>query len=388
MVTILSDRDNRVPQRVKGIIENRTHTHVQPAGYTVDVKTLEQAEACGWNHMVAQHPMGCVFHHTAFGQVLAATFPHMQPRYLTIMDQEGNLRGGLALFLVKSWLTGSRLVSLPFAFYGDPLVASGGESDLLFEYLPGLLAQNKASYVEIKARKGTPLLTNAGVLVPAYRHRTYYLDLSEGLDAVWSGFHRTGVKQKIRRAEKDGILVRAATCEQDAILVHALLTRTRRRLGLPPQKVDYFRNIWKYLVVRDMAAFLIAERAGQSVGGLCIFRFGDTMFLAYIGTDEGLHPEGVGQSLWWHAIQMAAREGQRIVDLGKTSPQSEGLITYKKRWGAIELETPVFYFPRCKGLGRLDNERKLSHRLIRLAWRIAPKSLSASLAQLAYRHMG
>jgi lipid II:glycine glycyltransferase (peptidoglycan interpeptide bridge formation enzyme) len=258
----------------------------------------------------------------------------------------------------------------------------------LFEAVPELQEREKASYLEIKAFRCTDILTTVDVLTPVYHHKTFFLDLSEGLDSLWPRFHRTGVKQKIRRAEKSGIQVRAATCEEDVRVFHTLLVDSRKRLGLPPQRVSYFLNVWRHLVPRGMAGFLIAERTGRPVGGLCLFKFKDTMFLAYIGTAEELQPEGVGQGLWWRALQMAEEEGFTTVDLGKTSPHAKGLITYKERWGGQEMETPVFYFPRFKGLARLDNEERVTHRLMRSAWRVMPSPLCRSAAQIAYRHMG
>lgn len=349
---------------------------------------LEESRWSLWDEMVSRHPMGSVFQHTAFGRVIAQTFPHTQPRYLALVDRERHLKAGIALFLVKSWLTGRRLVSLPFAFYSDPLIESQQDFMLLFEGVSELLRQERASYLEIKARRSTELLGGIDLLTPVYYHRTHCLDLADGLDRVWSRFHRTGVKQKIRRAEKAGIQVRPATSEADVTSFYALLTENRRKLGLPPQRLDYFRNVWRHLVPGRLAQFLIAEYTGQPVGGLCLFKFNDTVFLAYIGTDETLQAEGVGQCLWWQAIQDAIEEGFTTVDFGKSSPHAHGLLTYKERWGAQALETPVFYFPRVKGLSRLDNEKKLSHRLMRSAWRTMPEVLSRSAARMAYRHMG
>lgn len=357
-------------------------------GQKLQWMNLSEAEAAGWNDMLARHPMGSVFQHTAFGRVLTSTFPHMQPHYLALVDGQNHPQGGIAVFSVKSWLTGRRLVSLPFAFYGDPIVRSPQEFSLLLGSLSELMHREKASYIEIKALRSSDILAGVDVLTPVYHHKTHFLDVSRGLDTLWSGFHRTAVKQKIRRAEKTGIEVRPATCEQDVRLFHSLLVRSRRRLGLPPQRVSYFDNVWSHLVPLKLATFFIARKAGIPVGGLCCFAFRDTMFLAYIGTDEVLHPDGVDQGLWWHAIQTAIEGGFKVVDLGKTSLQAEGLGTYKQRWGAIELPTPVFYFPRFQGLARLDDERRWSHRLIRFAWRKMPESLARSLSHVAYRHMG
>jgi len=359
-----------------------------PRAWTVDRWTLEQAQANGWDAMVAAHPMGSVFQHTAYGNVIATTFKHTQPHYLALRDQDGCLRGGLAIFLVRSWLTHNRLVSLPFAFYCDPMVESKEELQTLMDAVLALHKDTQTAYVEVKAHRSVRLLEELGVLTAVYYHRTYYLDLAAGCDALWKEFHRTGVKQKIRRAEEDGICIRPAESAADVAAFYELLAEGRRRLGLPPQNREYFENVWKILVPLGLASFSIAQKQTQPVGALCSFLFKDTVFLAYIGVIEEFNPSGVGQGLWWDAIQRAAREGYRFVDLGKTSPHAEGLSTYKKRWGAVEMEVPAFYYPAPSGSATFYDEDHKSHQLARKLWRVMPRGLSRVLARLAYRHMG
>lgn len=353
-----------------------------------NVLTLEQAEAEGWNDLVAAHPMGSVFQHTAYGRVIATTFKQTRPYYVVLRGTDGHLQAGLGIFLVRSWLTHNRLVSLPFAFYSDPLVESQAELQVLMNTVLELYKDTRAAYVEIKAHRSTRLLETQDLLTPVRYHRTHYLDLAGGLDSLWKGFHRTGVKQKIRRAESDGISIRPAESAADVSAFYDLLVAGRRRLGLPPQNREYFENVWTLLVPRHLARFSLAEKEGSPVGALCSFMFGDTVFLAYIGVIEEFNPSGVGQGLWWEAIQEAARDGYRFVDLGKTSPHANGLSTYKQRWGAVEMEVPSFYYPTATRSATYYDESHRSHQMARILWKTMPSRLSHILARLAYRHMG
>jgi CelD/BcsL family acetyltransferase involved in cellulose biosynthesis len=354
----------------------------------LEVKTLDQAEAGGWNAMVAEHPMGSVFQHTAYGRMLLATFKHIEPHYLSLVDADGTIKGGLCICVVRSWLTHDRLVALPFAFYSDPMVGSGEELKAVFDGILHLFRKTKARYVEIKAHRSVPLLVEADKMTPVYFHKTYFLDLADGLEAVSSKFHRTGVKQKIRRAEAGGITIRPAESEADVRTFYDLLVAGRRRLGLPPQNWEYFRNLWRHLVPQKMAGFTMARKDGRAIGSLCSFLFKDTVYLAYIGTLEEFQPEGVGQALWWDAIQKAARDGFRYVDFGKTSPHDEGLITYKTRWNGIEQEVPSFYYPCPTRSAMYYDDSSKSHQLARKAWKVMPTQLARFAARAAYRHMG
>jgi CelD/BcsL family acetyltransferase involved in cellulose biosynthesis len=359
-----------------------------PTAEDIRVLTLDEAESRGWNRMVAAHPLGSVFQHTAFLTMISATFGHTTPYCLARLDENGQCCGGMAVFLVKSWLTGRRLVSIPFAFYADPMVESPEEFTRVFQKVLELSAQEKAAYIEVKALRSTDLLGAARLMTPVYYHRTYYLDLTQGLDTLWRGFHRSSVRQKVQRAERNGITVRGAQSETEVALFHRLLARNRRRLGLPPHLPEYFQNAWRFLVPPGLARFSLAYLGGEFVGGLCTFNFRETAFLGYIAMEESLRCDGVGQCLVWEAIRTAAEEGRKIADLGKVSPHAHGLIRFKKNWGSTALEAPVFYHPRAMGVSSYDDERTLAYRAIRLFWRTVLPSWSALPSRFLYRHMG
>ena len=97
------------------------------------VEIVSEEEEQAWDRMVEEHPFGTVFQTSFFKKVIAETFPQTKPYYLALVDQKGDMRGGIPIFLVRSWLTGTRLVSLPFVYYSDPLVRSTEEFALLFD---------------------------------------------------------------------------------------------------------------------------------------------------------------------------------------------------------------------------------------------------------------
>jgi CelD/BcsL family acetyltransferase involved in cellulose biosynthesis len=369
------------PELAATSVTNRENSDIR-------VLTIEEAESKGWNRLVADHPLGSVFQHTAFLKMIAATFGHTTPYCVSLLDGDEQCRGGLALFLVQSWLTGRRLVSIPFTFYADPMAGSPEEFARLFQMVRGLAEQQKASYIEIKALHSVDLLAGSRLMTPVYHHRTYYLDLTKGLDAIWQGLHRSSVKQKIRRAERNGITIRYAQSEPEVALFHRLLARNRRRLGLPPHRPEYFQNTWRYLVPVGLARFSLAYLGDELIGGLCTFLFRETAFLGYIAMEESLRCDGVGQCLFWNEIRVASEERRKIVDLGKTSPYAHGLVRFKENWGSIMLEAPVFYYPRAMGVSSYDNEQRLAYRALRLFWRTLPSRWAAVPSRFLYRHMG
>ena len=353
----------------------------------VEILSIDEAESRGWNNMVAEHPLGSVFHHTAYGKVIQATFHHMTPYYVSLIGLEGACFGGLVLFLVKSWLTGNRLVSIPWASYCDPLVRTPEEFELIFSKVIDLSKEVKASYIEINSRDISELLKEPNLMIPLYHYNAHFLDITEGLDAVWHRFHRS-LRNKIRKAERQGIEVRLAQSETDVISFYHLWCRHRKTQGLPAHRIEYFQNMWRYLANPGLAQFWIAEKEGEMLGGLCNFSLKQTVFQAYIAAEGAFRQAGGGPYMTWIAIQGASRDGMNIVDFGKTPVGFNNLRVYKDQWGVQEIETPVFYYPRVMGLSSFQDEKKLSYRAMRYFWKVAPPRLSKVASSFFWRHTG
>jgi hypothetical protein len=67
---------------------------------------------------MSTHPLGLVYHLSAWKFVLDDTFPHIRGKFLVLSDAAtGEIQAGLPVYAVKSWLLGNRTVSVPFALH-------------------------------------------------------------------------------------------------------------------------------------------------------------------------------------------------------------------------------------------------------------------------------
>ncbi len=335
--------------------------------------------------MVASHSLGSVYHHTAFGRTVVATVGHVRPYYIALIDARGECTGGLAVFLVKSWLTGNRLVSVPWACYGDPLVDSPEEFNEVLDRAVGIARECKARYLEIRAGNAASVLHSAN-MTPVYSEKRHFLNLAQGIDAIWDGLNTKSIKQRIARANRCGIKVRSDVSEGTISSFYAVFVEHRRRLGLPPQKPEYFHNILRHMVPRNLAQYWVADLQGQCVGGVCCLLFNGTMVITYTAVHEDYRRCGVGQYLYWSVICAASQGGVKVIDLGKTASSSKGLLSFKRAWGGVEVDTPVFYYPELKGVSLYNDEKRLSYRAMRGFWRLAPRRVSQIASRFFYRH--
>ena len=79
-----------------------------------------------WQEFVADHPRASVFHSTPWLSALARTYRY-QPLAFTTSPPDNKLENGLVFCRVQSWITGDRLVSLPFSDHCAPLVEDFGD---------------------------------------------------------------------------------------------------------------------------------------------------------------------------------------------------------------------------------------------------------------------
>lgn len=339
-----------------------------------------------WRQLVEDHPSSSVYQHPLYMKALAETYAHLEPLGFILTDDHGNVAAGIPFFLVKSWLTGSRLVSLPFSSYSDPLVRTQEEFQLLFQEVLRFYANNHVGYLEFKLLNGIEFFQRNPSFAPSCDQKTHILELSQDTVALQKRFDRTNVRQKISRAEKSGIIVRGATTEEELRAFYELLLKSRRRLGLPPQFFTFFVNLWRLLYPVGILSLLSAEMNGSRIGFLLFLKHKTKIFTEYIASEESMFPLGVNQALFWEAIKRGISGGYRLFDFGKSSTDNIGLLSAKGRWGAVERNAPTVFYPGSKKSAA--GHRGLPYKLVSRLYKRMPTAVSKMSSGFLYRHMG
>ncbi|HEY5214960.1 MAG TPA: hypothetical protein VIJ38_18275, partial [Acidobacteriaceae bacterium] len=85
------------------------------------VYELDPLSDSRWPALVASHPQASVFHTHAWLSALKVTYGY-RPLVLTTSAPRAPLTDAIVFCEVDSWLTGRRLVSLPFSDHCEPLL--------------------------------------------------------------------------------------------------------------------------------------------------------------------------------------------------------------------------------------------------------------------------
>jgi hypothetical protein len=295
----------------------------------VFVHTFNPLEDRRWTTFVEAHLQSSVFHTSSYLDALRRTYGHQPIGYTTSLPGEP-LANGIVLCRVSSWLTGSRLVSVPFADHCEPLVADVRDRAAIVAAIQKTVQDGKLKYAQIRAIH-RDLARAAGSSEP----RTFSfhtLDLRPPIDRLYGAFDRTAIQQPVRRAEREGVCHESGRSETLLQQFYSLLVATRRRHGLPAPPMPWFENLAGCF--GDRLTIHVASRGGEPLAAILTLRHRDVLVYKYGASDERLHRFGAMPFLLWKTMLDAKVHGLRLFDLGRTDAGNTGLATFKDRLGA------------------------------------------------------
>ncbi len=337
-----------------------------------------------WDRFVEAHHFGWVCHLAGWKKVLEGSFRHMSGFYPVIVEGQ-RIKAALPVFAVNSWLTGRRLVSIPFASLCDPLVSSNGELEELFISVLSLFRKLRAGKIEIRAFQSVPLIQEKHVSCSRH-YKNHYLQLRDP-EALQKKFHRTCVRQKISRAVKSNFILRDARTEADIEQFYILYCMTRQKLGLPSQPCSFFKNIWMTFSPSGKVQVIFAMKDDKFAAALLLFRFKDRVSAEYLGWNSAYSEMSPNHFLFWEAIKAAYADGFKVFDFGRTSPLSESLMDFKSRWGTEIVELPQLYYPAVQA-DALSHANSRKYMIINKLCRTSPDFIYPLLGNFCYRHLG
>src|SRR5579864_7310923 len=102
-----------------------------------------------WMTFVSDHPSASAFHTVEWLKTIQLTYGY-RPIVLTTSSPAEELNDGVALCEVHSWLTGRRMVSVPFSDHCEPLVSNGEAFERMLGFLRDRIRDKSCDYFEIR----------------------------------------------------------------------------------------------------------------------------------------------------------------------------------------------------------------------------------------------
>ena len=333
-----------------------------------------------WPEFVGRHPNASVFHTSGWLRALQVTYGYEPVAFTTSAPTE-QLTNALLFCEVRSWLTGSRLVSLPFSDHCEPLVEHTEQFRTLASFVERLRSTERWKYVEM--RSANSLLDFGGGFSKATTYCLHRLDLRPSLDVLYKGFHKDCIQRKISRAEREALSYETGRSESLLHQLYGLLQLTRSRHRLPPQPIEWFRNL--VACMGEDVCIRIASKAGQPVAGILTLSHGRRMVYKYGGSDTRFNNLGGTPMLFWHAIKEAKQAGAEELDFGRSDLDNPGLIAFKGRWSAACSILSTWRVPIAVSSPRRE---RLKIRCTKEVFARLPDSVLTLAGRLLYRHIG
>ncbi|MCC7289876.1 peptidoglycan bridge formation glycyltransferase FemA/FemB family protein [bacterium] len=232
-----------------------------------------------------------------------------------------------------------------------PVIANGYEAEALGKlmgYLKALGIQEKVNFVRVDPlwednRTNRQTLKGVGLKKASTHVQAEYkwiLDISPN-NATLLNQMKKNTRYEIKKAEKEGVVVRASTNFEEYDLFELLFMKTVARQKFVPHPYEYYKTQFKTLLKADMYKIYIAQKGDTVLATALIATFGDSSFYLHAASLNNREANKLmaPQTLVWHAIQEGKAQGVKYFDFwgvakdDNPKDQWAGFTRFKKGFG-------------------------------------------------------
>jgi hypothetical protein len=286
---------------------------------------------------------------------------------------------------VKSWITGRRLVSLPFSDHCALLIDSVAEEEELLAHVCERVTRDGYEHAEVRS---VPTAEPTGFAVANLEITEAFclhtLSLDSPVDVLFHNLHRNCIQRKIQRAEREGLVYESGRSEALLRKFYRLLMLTRRRHSLPPQPLQWFRNLTSSM--GDYLTIRMVSKSDSAVAAMLTLSHKNTVTFKYGCSDERFHNLGGTPFLFWKTIQEGKEQGMTELDLGRSESSHAGLIQFKDRLGAMKTLLPYWRYLRGRKAAAVRPAWQIQMAKGIISW--VPDPILMASGRILYRHIG
>ena len=347
------------------------------------VYTFDPVTDPRWPRLLQRHPEASIFHSREWLEAIRRTYGYEPVGYTTSSGDE--LTNGLVLCRVRSWLTGKRLVSLPFSDHCQPLASDQDLSGIL-QHLRSGRKKEGYKYIELRPAASAQSAEPAAGFVESERFRFHVIDLRSQAREIYGRFHDSCIRRKIKRADREALAYESGRSEELLQKFRALHLLTRRRHKLPPQPEAWFRNILECL--GEMVTIHIASKESTPVASIVTASFKKSLVYKYGVSDGRFNNLGATPFLFWKVIQDAKMQGIEEFDLGRSDFEDEGLTAFKEHLGGTPSELRYYrHSAMQRAKSSLASPGSVSSWAREVLVRL-PDPVLVGVGHIMYRHIG
>jgi len=289
-----------------------------------------------WSNFVENHPNGNVFQTQEMYEVYK--YPkHWNPVVLVVEEDGGKIVGSLLAVIQseRSGIVGK--FSARSIVWGGPLIENNNLDvlDLILKEYNRLL-KNEAIYSQFRnlweVSEFNKIFHKFG-----YEHKEHLnilIDLKKTEDGLWKEVHSKR-RNEIRRAIKEGVVVKELHSEKDVELSYQILREIYQRAKLPFAEFTFFLNAYKILKKNNLIKFFGAYYENELIGTMYILCYKNRMYDWYAGSYNKFYNKYPNDLLPWEVFKNGKLNNFEIFDFGGAGKPGVpyGVRDYKKKFG-------------------------------------------------------
>jgi len=319
------------------------------------------------------------FHSKEWAEVLVKSYNY-SPKYF-ICIENNKLLAVVPFMFVQSWLTGKKLVSIPFSDFCQPLISDSCPSEDIMNELINQFSVLNIKYIEFRSTDKTyPCRTK--LFRTDQRH---LLRLDKDEPSLLKSFS-DNTKRNIKKATRENVKLKILNDDQGIKLFYNMNCETRKKHGLPPQPFIFFNQILHCVIEKGYGDILFAEKDGIPISSAIYFKFGKKLLYKF-GASYSKYFELRGNHfVMWEAIKKYLNEGFEEFDFGRTEIGHDGLRRFKIGWNTEELSIfTTRYNIKKKSFIPASISTQGFHNKI---FSNTPEILLRTIGNILYKHIG
>jgi len=340
------------------------------------LQIINPIEYSGWDELLLTNGNYSLFHIASWAKVLSESYNY-RPLYFIEINND-KLTGLIPIMAIKSPLTGQRGVSLPFT---DHCPIIGSDKNHLQDLLGKIIEYGrKAKWKTVEFRGGKKFLQGK---IPFETYLTHSLDLMHPEQKILSNF-RSSTKRNIKKAI-DKVQIGILNSFEAVKEFYRLNCITRKDHGLPPQPFLFFGKLYEHIIATNKGLVILASFSSKVIAGAVYIYFKDKAIFKYGASDKAYQRLRPNNLIMWEAIKWCRQNGYRQFSFGRTEPDNEGLLQFKRGWGTREETIHYYKYDLSKDAFVKDSSKIINPHAF---FRKMPLPLLKLTGQIFYRHVG
>jgi lipid II:glycine glycyltransferase (peptidoglycan interpeptide bridge formation enzyme) len=147
----------------------------------------------------------------------------------------------------------------------------------------------------------------------------------------------------------------------------------------------FFRKVFEHVISIGQGFIILAFHQSEVIAGATFFMLGKKALYKYGASDRRFHDIRPNNLILWEAIKWFRRAGFDVFSFGRTDPENEGLLQFKRGWGTTEKK--IVYYKYDLKKKKYDSKKpRLKNSYV--IFKRMPLPLLCLTGRILYRHIG